>query len=161
MYEPVDLTEESATKAATGSTMQGEEFCPLCSACFNMILTHAYTSLLFEGIPANPKTDHHWVKRKSTKDVFCQNIFNFMPCFFLHHQIDLAQQDGKNILLSMITQYLVSFALILIFPKTMLISIRFLTLTFNFMFSTTLASQLIHSFIFSVHNPANEPDALV
>ena len=82
--------------------MQGEEFCPLCSACFNIILTHAYTSLLFEGIPANPKTDHHWVKRKSTKDVFCQNIFNFMPCFFLHHQIDLAQQDGKNILLYMI-----------------------------------------------------------
>ena len=25
MYEPVDLTEESATKAATGSTMQGDE----------------------------------------------------------------------------------------------------------------------------------------
>ena len=25
MYEPVDLTEESATKAATGSTMQGDQ----------------------------------------------------------------------------------------------------------------------------------------
>ena len=34
------LTEESATKAAAGSTMQGEEFCQLCSACFNIILTH-------------------------------------------------------------------------------------------------------------------------
>ena len=34
MYAPVDLTEESATKAATGSTMQGEKFCQLCSACF-------------------------------------------------------------------------------------------------------------------------------
>ena len=26
-----------------------------------------------------------------------------MPRFFLHHQIDLAQRDGKKILLSMIT----------------------------------------------------------
>ena len=29
MYEPVDLTEESATKAATGSTMQGDQLCSL------------------------------------------------------------------------------------------------------------------------------------
>jgi len=29
MYEPVDLTEESATKAATGSSMQGDQLCSL------------------------------------------------------------------------------------------------------------------------------------
>ena len=40
MYEPIDLTEESATKAAIGSTMQDEEFCLLCSACFNILFTH-------------------------------------------------------------------------------------------------------------------------
>ena len=102
MYEPVDLTEESATKAATGSTMQGEEFCLLFSACFNIILTQRLCPLLFEGIPANPKRDHHCVKRESTKRVFCQQIFTFMPRFFLHHQIDLAPRDGKKILLGMI-----------------------------------------------------------
>ena len=58
---------------------------------------------LLVGIPANPKRDHHWVKRKSTKRVFCQEMFSSMPRFFLHHQIDLAQRDGKKILLSMIT----------------------------------------------------------
>ena len=77
MYEPVDFTEKSTTNAATGSTMQ--------------------------GIPANPKQDHHWVKRKSTKRVFCEQISNSMPRFFLHHQIDLAQDDGKKKLLLMIT----------------------------------------------------------
>ena len=55
------------------------------------------------GIPANPKRDHHWVKRKSTKSMFCQHIFNSMPRFFAHHQIDLAQRDGKKMLMSMIT----------------------------------------------------------
>ena len=55
------------------------------------------------GIPANPKRDHHWVKRKSTKSLFCQHIFNSMPRFFAHHQIDLAQRDGKKMLMSMIT----------------------------------------------------------
>ena len=57
------------------------------------------------GIPANPKRDHHWVKTKSTKSVFCQHIFNSMPRFFAHHQSDLAQRDGKKMymLLSMIT----------------------------------------------------------
>ena len=30
-------------------------------------------------------------------------MFSSMPRFFLHHQIDLAQRDGKKILLSMIT----------------------------------------------------------
>ena len=56
-----------------------------------------------KGIPANPKRDHHWVKQKSTKSVFCQHIFNSMPRFFVHHQIDLAQRDGKKMLMSMIT----------------------------------------------------------
>ena len=98
MYEPVDLTEESATKAATGSTMQGDQLCSL--HCF--VTSYLGIPPPFSGIPANPKRDHQWIKRKSTKRVFCQQIFNFMPRFFLHHQIDLAQRDGKKILLSMI-----------------------------------------------------------
>ena len=55
------------------------------------------------GIPANPKRDYHWIKRKSTKSVFCQHIFSSMPSFFAHHQIDQAQRDGKKMLLAMIT----------------------------------------------------------
>ena len=98
MYEPVDLTEESATKAATGSTMQGDQLCSLHS----FVTSYLGIPPPFSGIPANPKRDHQWIKRKSTKRVFCQQIFNFMPRFFLHHQIDLAQRDGKKILLSMI-----------------------------------------------------------
>ena len=43
-------------------------------------------------------------KKKVHKRVFCQEMFSSMPCFFLHHQIDLAQRDGKKILLSMITE---------------------------------------------------------
>ena len=39
MYEPVDLTEESATKAATSSMMQGDLLCPFCSSYFNFVLT--------------------------------------------------------------------------------------------------------------------------
>ena len=44
------------------------------------------------------------MKRKSTKAVFCQHIFGSMLCFFAHHQIDLAQRDGKKILLALITK---------------------------------------------------------
>jgi len=61
------------------------------------------TSFFLVGIPANPKRDHHWVKRKSTKSVFCQHIFSSMPRFFSHHQVDQAQRDGKKMLLAMIT----------------------------------------------------------
>ena len=43
MYEPVDLTEESATNAANSSTMQVEELCYLSSVSLNVILTHIYT----------------------------------------------------------------------------------------------------------------------
>jgi len=104
MYEPVDLTEQSATNAATGSTMQGD--LTECSVCFDFkcqLGKNIPPPLPFlAGIPANPKRDHHWAKRKSTKRMFCQEIFNLMPRFFLHHQIDLAQRDGKKILLSMI-----------------------------------------------------------
>ena len=42
MYEPVDLTDKSATKAATGLTMKGEELCHLSSVHFNIIFTHRY-----------------------------------------------------------------------------------------------------------------------
>ena len=35
LYEPVDLTEQSASNAATGSTMQGETICHLISVTFN------------------------------------------------------------------------------------------------------------------------------
>ena len=105
MYEPVDLTEQSATNAATGSTMQGD--LTECSVCFDFKCQLGKNISpppfhFFAGIPANPKRDHHWIKRKSTKRIFCQEIFNLMPRFFLHHQIDLAQRDGKKILLSMI-----------------------------------------------------------
>ena len=34
MYEPVDLTEQSSTKAATGATMQGEAVCTSMVLCF-------------------------------------------------------------------------------------------------------------------------------
>ena len=52
-YEPVDLTEESATKAATGSTMKGEELCHLSSVRirFNIIFTHTYTSSIQGFLP--------------------------------------------------------------------------------------------------------------
>ena len=64
---------------------------------------HQSCAKLILGIPANPKRDHHWVKAKSSKSVFCQHIFNSMPKFFAHHQMDLAQRDGKKMLLAMIT----------------------------------------------------------
>jgi hypothetical protein len=64
---------------------------------------HQSCAKLILGIPANPKRDHHWVKAKSSKSVFCQHIFNSMPKFFAHHQLDLAQRDGKKMLLAMIT----------------------------------------------------------
>ena len=99
LYEPVDYTEQSATRGATGAVMQGALLYHSISfavQCANLL------SHFLQGIPANPKRDHQWVKRKSTKTVFCQLLFDAMPRFFTHHQIDLAQRDGKKILLSMI-----------------------------------------------------------
>ena len=103
MYEPVDLAEQSTTNAATGSTMQGEAICNTLPHLCVYIIQCTDVPHLLVGILANPKWDHHWVKRKSTKRIFCQQIFNSNQWFFLHHQIDLAQRDGKKILLSMIT----------------------------------------------------------
>ena len=91
MYEPVDLTEQSSTNAATGATMQGEAICTALPHFCVYIIQFSYVPDLLVGIPANPKRDHHWVKRKSTKRVYCQQMFSSMPRFFLHHQIDLAQ----------------------------------------------------------------------
>ena len=58
----------------------------------------------------NPNSLRHSAKdscqsqvTKSTKAVFCQHMFNSMPHFFLHHQIDLTQRDRKKMLLSMLT----------------------------------------------------------
>ena len=103
MYEPVDLTEQSTTN----DTLPHFYF-------YNIQCTDVPGLLV--GIPANPKQDHHWVKRKSTKRVFCQQMFNSMPRFFLHHQIDLAQRDVKKILLSMITAVSRLLCLVFDFP---------------------------------------------
>ena len=51
-------------------------FCVCTWRC--ILLTFLHNSFL-EGIPANPKRDHQWVKRKSTKATFCQLIFDSMP----------------------------------------------------------------------------------
>ena len=100
VWAPVDLTEQSASNAATGSTMQGHTTLLPSNYC---ACVHLACAKLILGIPANPKRDHHWVKAKSSKSVFCQHIFNSTPKFFAHHQMDLAQFDGKKMLLVMIT----------------------------------------------------------
>ena len=117
MYGPVDLAEQFTTNAATGSTVQGEASCNTIPHVCVYIIQCTDVPHLVVGIPANPKWDHHWVKRKSTKRVFCQQIFNSNQRFFVHHQIDLAQRDGKKILLSMFTAVSRLFCLDFDFPE--------------------------------------------
>ena len=112
------------------------------------MFTHRLCPLLYAGIPANPKRDHHWVKRKSTKRVFCQEIFNFMPRFFLHHQIDLAQRDGKKILLSMINAVSRILCLDFDFPENYTHINQVFSTHLRFMFTTSVAREL--SFISSL-----------
>ena len=95
---------------------------------------HPFVLNILVGIPVNPKRDHHWFKRKSTKAVFCQHIFWFMPRFFLHHQIDLAQRDGKQLLVSMITS-----------------ASRLLCLDFDFPENYTHLNQVFHTVLWSFH----------
>ena len=64
------------------------------------------------GIPANPNRDFQWLKVKESKRQLCKRMFQMMPHFFHHHQIDLAQRDGLKINLSQITSE--SFLLLLI-----------------------------------------------
>ena len=64
------------------------------------------------GIPANPNRDFQWLKVKESKRQLCKRIFQMMPHFFHHHQIDLAQRDGLKINLTQITSE--SFLLLLV-----------------------------------------------
>ena len=57
-----------------------------------------------EGVPANPRRDHEWITKRETKLSFCMRMFSMMPSFFHHHQIDLAQRDGHNMLLDQILE---------------------------------------------------------
>ena len=171
MYEPVDLTEQSATNAATGSTMQGD--LTECSVCFDFKCqlgkNISPTPLHFcAGIPANPKRDHHWVKRKSTKRMFCQEIFNLMPRFFLHHQIDLAQRDGKKILLSMINAVSRILCLDFDFPENythinQVLNSHSLTFEsfFVLVFHLCLATNIQLCFVRCTNWIANESDEMV
>ena len=59
--------------------------------------------LLNSGIPANPNRDFQWVKVNESRLKLCKRIFQMMPQFFHHHQIDLAQRDGLKINLTQIT----------------------------------------------------------
>ena len=95
---------------------------------------HPFVRNILVGIPANPKRDHHWVKRKGTKAVFCQHIFSSMPRFFLHHQIDLEQRDGKKLLFSMITA-----------------ASRLLCLDFDFPENYTHLNQVLLTVLWSFH----------
>ena len=58
---------------------------------------------ILSGIPANPNRDFQWVKVKESKLQLCKRIFQMMPQFFHHHQIDLAQRDGLKINFTQIT----------------------------------------------------------
>ena len=170
MYEPVDLTEQSATNAATGSTMQGDltEQSVLISNVNwkrDTPLPHLH---FFSGIPANPKRDHHWVKRKSTKRMFCQEIFNLMPRFFLHHQIDLAQRDGKKILLSMINAVSRILCLDFDFPENythinQVLNSHSITFEsfFVLVFHVCLATNILLCFVRCTNWIANESDEMV
>ena len=102
MFVPNDYTEQSATWGATGAVMQGALELPCVSITVHCT-NHLFTDFL-QGTPANPKCNHQWVKRKSTKATCCQLIFDAMPKFFTHHdpQIEFAQHDGKKTLLSVI-----------------------------------------------------------
>ena len=172
MYEPVDLTEQSATNAATGSTMQGD--LTECSVCFDFKcqlgknISPPPPLNFFAGIPANPKKDHHWVKTKSTKRMFCQEIFNLMPRFFLHHQIDLAQRDGKKILLSMINAVSRILCLDFDFPENythinQVLNSHSLTFEsfFVLVFHLCLATNILLCFVRCTNWIANESDEMV
>jgi len=63
----------------------------------------AYTFPFQTGIPSNPNRDFQWVKIKQSKLNLCKRIFQIMPQFFHHHQIDLAQRDGLKINFSQIS----------------------------------------------------------
>ena len=62
-----------------------------------------YTCSFDSGIPSNPNRDFQWVKIKQSKLNLCKRMFQIMPQFFHHHQIDLAQRDGLKINFSQIS----------------------------------------------------------
>ena len=106
MYEPVDLTEQSATNAATGSTMQGD--LTECSVCFDFKCQlgkniSPHPPLIFlQGFQLIQKEIINGLRENLQSACFVSKCSTSCLGFFLHHQIDLAQRDGKKILLSMI-----------------------------------------------------------
>ena len=71
-----------------------------------------------------------------------------MPRFFLHHQIDLAQRDGKKILLSMINAVSRILCLDFDFPENYTHINQVFSTHLRFMFTTSVAREL--SFISSL-----------
>jgi hypothetical protein len=130
MYEPVDLTEQIATKAATGSTMQGDKigqvFQPFTSC--SLIGCVLYFMQVFLLIPK--ETTIGWkgsllnacsVKKFSTSCRASSYIIKLI----------LLSEMGRKSCCLWSTRFHVYFALILIFRKTIPISIRFFALTFD------------------------------
>ena len=102
VYSEVDLTRQSLSACATGTTMKGT----LSYLIPFFLLVHMqikYTCSFDSGIPSNPNRDFQWVKIKQSKLNLCKRIFQIMPQFFHHHQIDLAQRDGLKINFSQIS----------------------------------------------------------
>ena len=110
VYSEVDLTRQSLSACATGTTMKGTRYLILLFLLVHLQFTAPFS--FHSGIPANPVRDFQWIKIKQTKLNFCKRIFQMMPQFFHHHQIDLAQRDGLKINLTQITSE--SFLLLLI-----------------------------------------------
>ena len=130
MYEPVDLTEQIATKAATGSTMQGDKIgqvlqpftsCSLigCVLYFMQVflLIPKETTIGWKGSLLNACS----VKKFSTSCRASSYIIKLI----------LLSEMGRKSCCLWSTRFHVYFALILIFRKTIPISIRFFALTFD------------------------------
>jgi len=83
-----------------------------------------------------------------------------MPRFFLHHQIDLAQRDGKKLLLSMINAVSRILCLDFDFPENYTHINQVFCTHLRFMFTTSVARELSIHFL-SLHTSDNEPDGLV
>ena len=103
--------------------------------------------LFLQGFQQIPKEIIIGLRKNLPSACFVSKCSTLCLGFFYITKLILLSKMGRKYCCLFETRFHVYFALILISPNTILISIRFLTLTFYFMFSTSLATQLIHSFI--------------
>ena len=156
MYEPVDLTEQSATNAATGSTMQGD--LTECSVCFD------FKCQLGKNISPHPPLIFLQGFQLIQKEIIIGSRENLQSVSFVKKsstlclvfsciiKLILLNGMGRKYYSQWSMRFLVSFVLTLTFRKTILISIRFWALirspSNHFLYlSSIFASQLTYCFV--------------